>query len=262
MNRPGSHSVTMTIAADATGQEGRFVVKTAANTVAVVTASTQDPLGVIASVAPDGLSVDVCLQGVAQVRVGAAGLTAATDDRLMCDANGRVQPYTADGSNRVIGRMLRSSTNRANLDMIEALIDCAPDAGSAAPGLRTVAMAAGIEAANAIAVTLGIVDAAGAPVSVVTRCFARAYGADMLLGGAAGANFTLTGTGTEAVISSVIGGVTGILFDTDAFGAAEITMTDASGVFAGDAYLQVDVLDDSGGGALASMTSHLALTFA
>jgi hypothetical protein len=109
-----------------------------------------------------------------------------------------------------------------------------------------VTLTVGVEAANAIPVGIQLYNRMGATITVggpvMLKC--TSYSAAMQYDIAV-ATLAETGTGTEVSTTAM----PGLLILTDASGAAEVTMTDATGVLAGDLYLEVVPVSDgiSGG---------------
>jgi len=132
MTRSGN-TLQMSITPDATGKEGYIVTRSGVDAVSLVTGAMDDPLGVIVSVAPGGLKVEVQVDGVCRISVGEAGLTAATSDRLMSDLNGQATDFFAGAGNYQIGRMMRASQNFAADDLVEFLVDIHEDLGAGPP---------------------------------------------------------------------------------------------------------------------------------
>lgn len=100
---------------------------------------------------------------------------------------------------------------------------------------RVPVLTALAEAANVIPVTVQIRDEWNIPFSDTVQCRADILDADMVhaLVGA----FTAAETGAGVEISTTAR--PSLLFDTDANGVAEVSVTDVSGIFAGTVYLQV-----------------------
>ena len=96
-------------------------------------------------------------------------------------------------------------------------------------------LAAAAEAGNAIAVTIGLIAPGNGTVGRTQRLHCRLYAATMIESLAA--SFTLAETGTGTEISTTANAA--LLIDTDAAGAAIVTVTDVSGVFVGTVYLEV-----------------------
>lgn len=123
--------------------------------------------------------------------------------------------------------------------------------------LVTVTLTAAAEAANAIEVTINVVDLGGNAVSRAQRLHCHLYDAAML--DAVAASFTMAETGAGAAVST--SAKPGLLVDTDASGDAKVTVTDVSGSFAGTVYLKVDPLPLTGANK-PGVPALIALTFA
>lgn len=105
----------------------------------------------------------------------------------------------------------------------------------ASTGVVFCDLAAGAEAGNAIAVTVQLKSMASVNVARVQRLHCRLYDASMLE--AVVGSFTMAETGVGTEVSTTARPA--MLVDTDANGAATLTVTDVSGVFVGTVYLEV-----------------------
>ena len=124
--RIGNHTVPMTVAASAAGKEGYAVKKSGtAGQVALCSAATDRPFGIIASVSEDGLKVDVALQGsVVRGRLGAA-VAAATVQNLEADADGKLVPFgtgASAGGGAFTAAQFLGSVDGADDDLVEVLV--------------------------------------------------------------------------------------------------------------------------------------------
>lgn len=104
-----------------------------------------------------------------------------------------------------------------------------------------VALTPAAEAGNAIAVAIQI-GANSAPVARVQRLRCQLYDADMLPALVAAWTMAETGAGSEVSTTAR----PALLIDTDGNGAATVTVTDVSGVFAGTMYLEVAPVNAGG----------------
>lgn len=123
--------------------------------------------------------------------------------------------------------------------------------------LVTVTLTAAAEAANAIEVTINVVNLGGEAVSRAQRLHCHLYDAAML--DAVAASWTMAETGAGAAVST--SAKPGLLIDTDASGDAKVTVTDVSGSFTGTVYLKVDPLPATGTNK-PGVPAMIALTFA
>jgi hypothetical protein len=108
------------------------------------------------------------------------------------------------------------------------------------------------EAGNAISVGIQIKGLDGANVARVQRLRCQIYDVNMLHGVVGSWRAAETGPGTEVSVTAK----PQILIDTDANGAASVTVTDVSGTYAGTVYLEV--VPENGQG----VSSIVSLTFA
>jgi hypothetical protein len=118
MFRPGSHTVSMPIAADATGKEGHVVVLNAANQVALAVNATARPFGVIQHVSEDGLTVEVLVSGLGRGRVGDA-LTAGTSLMLQANISGKMVPQVVAAGNFATGMWVGQKVDAADGDLVD-----------------------------------------------------------------------------------------------------------------------------------------------
>lgn len=127
MNRNGSHTIRRVWDVDngapltATGLEGYVVyISDPAGDVHVVNGATEEPLGIIAGVSDDGLSVDIVLPGgVTNARYGAA--VPANTLKLMADASGQLIPYVSAAGNYCCAWHLNAAVGADN-DVFEVLV--------------------------------------------------------------------------------------------------------------------------------------------
>ena len=103
-------------------------------------------------------------------------------------------------------------------------------------------LTAAAEAGNAIAVSIQIKNASGTNVSRVQRLRCQVYDASMVPSLVAA--FTSAETGVGAEVSTTAR--PGLLIDTDANGAATVTVTDVSGSFVGTVYIEVEPVNELG----------------
>ena len=108
----------------------------------------------------------------------------------------------------------------------------------------------GTEAANAIPVSLQLVDADGSNLPSSRRLLCQALDANMEFGAVAAFTLAETGTGDEVSTTAKAG----LLITTDKLGVAQVTVTDVSGILAATAWLLVTPVDGFGAPALIPMT--------
>ena len=109
---------------------------------------------------------------------------------------------------------------------------------------------AGAEASNAIAVDIQLVDADAKTLKSSRRLLCQALDKDMEPSVEAGATLAETGAGAEVSTSAK----PGLLITTDDSGAAQVTVTDASGSLADTMYLKITPVDGLGSPALVALT--------
>lgn len=125
--------------------------------------------------------------------------------------------------------------------------------------LRIPDLTAAAEAGNAIAVTIAIQDQDGSAVAAATRLHCQVFDAAMLEAVVGAFTCAETGVGTEVSTTAR----PGLLIDTDANGAATVTVTDVSGAFGGTVYLRVmPVIAEAGGAKFYGQPSIIPLVFA
>lgn len=131
------------------------------------------------------------------------------------------------------------------LDM--ALVVDARGSGSqqVVPVMATVtASAEGAGAANAFDFTIATKNLEGDAVARTQRYVCEAFGADMVVGGAAGTNLRLSEVGVGSEVSTTAKGM--LIIDTGANGAATVRMTDNSGSLAAAAWFRITPVTTSG----------------
>jgi hypothetical protein len=127
---------------------------------------------------------------------------------------------------------------------------------NAALALVAPDLSAQAEAGNAIQVNVGLIDLNGYAAERVQRLACRVYDANLDAADVAAWTMAETGGGTE--ISTT--GKPALLIDTNATGEAILTVTDVSGVYAGNVYLEV--VPVSADGSAPGVPAMIALTFA
>lgn len=129
----------------------------------------------------------------------------------------------------------------AQADATQALADAAAIEGT----YRRITLVAPAPAAGNLAVALSVTDYDGNPVAAAQRLFATVYGA----GGDQGvaAVYTINETGAGANVHPAGGSGGTLLFDTDATGAATITITDVAPIGNHNALLVVNFAPNLGG---------------
>jgi hypothetical protein len=205
-------------------------------------------------------------KGIARVQVGQALVrTTAGHYLLTSNATGQAVPFTA-GTNKLLAKWLPSGgadpSGAGEFITVQLLSEA--EVGALNTQIATIvgtAGAEGVPAANAIDVVMQVTDADGNNISAVTRCISQVYADNMAVFGAGG-NGQLNEVGVGAEVSDSVGGVDTLIWTTDANGAATIRVTDSTGVLAGNLRLVSRVIDNNGGGSLASIPCDLTLTYA
>lgn len=173
-------------------------------------------------------------------------------------------PSVADPTRRsnIVGRVsvVHASFGKIRFDLLAHDADTAGTIASARLQTKLVRVnaSAAAESGNAIAVTLAVKDLEGNAVSRVQRVVCRVFGADMLLGGVGGTNLLLSETGAGSEVSTTAENT--LVIDTDANGAATVTVTDVSGILAGTVYLEI--CPEMGTAHFPGFARIIALTFA
>lgn len=108
----------------------------------------------------------------------------------------------------------------------------------------------GTEAANAIAVDIAIQDRDGNALAETVRLACRVYDADMVEALVAAWTMAETGAGVEVSTTAQ----PALLIDTDENGVAQVTVTDVSGAYAGDVYLEIKPVDREGAAQMVVLT--------
>ncbi len=119
-------------------------------------------------------------------------------------------------------------------------------------------LTAAAESGNAIAVTIGLKDGMGVTLARAQRLKCQILDAAGLIGLVA--EWTLAETGAGSEISTTARPT--LIIETDASGAAVVTVTDVSGTFAGTVYLEVTPVSLAGASPEPGMPTQIALTFA
>jgi hypothetical protein len=111
-------------------------------------------------------------------------------------------------------------------------------------------LSAGAESANAIPVTVQLKDLTGTNVARTQRCIAEVIDANGLTGVVGSWRCAETGAGAEVSTTAK----PTLIFDTDANGAAVVTVTDVSGSYVGSVYLLVTPVNKTGTPSLVTLT--------
>lgn len=112
--------VTLVAGADLSAAQYKFVKVSAANTVTVCAATTDDFIGVLQNAPASGGAAEVCLMGVTKVQ-GDADLAAGA--AIGTSADGQAAAYTAsDTTKHIVGRVLED--NAAAGGIATAVVFC------------------------------------------------------------------------------------------------------------------------------------------
>jgi len=236
--------------AGGTISSGRAVKQDIAGKVVQATVAGERCLGIALQDATSGTQVSVALEGevvsIASINGAAAS---ATDLAYQTSADGQMSPLApvADSGKFSIAIPLFNTADTAvaadDVQLVVVSVAQVSDPGLAgdvatAQGDATQALAdaAALEAtyrrvtlaapagAGTIAATVSVTDYDGNPVIAAQRLFATVYGANGDIGLAAVYTIGETGAGSNVHPAGGAGG--SLLFDTDATGAATITITD------------------------------------
>ncbi len=251
---------------------GRAVKQNIAGQVVQATAAGERCIGIALQSVVSGEQVAVALEGevvsIADIDGAAAS---ATDLAYQTSADGQLLPLApvADSGDFSIAYPLfnTADTTVAANDVQAVVVSIAQvtaptafavatsaqaDATQAladalALGLtyRQVTLTVGLVGGNAIATTVTVTDFNGAPVAATQRLFASVYGANGDQGAAAA--YTINETGAGSNVHPALGSGGTLLFDTDATGAATITVTDIAPIGNHFALLVVGFAPDLGG---------------
>lgn len=175
-----------------------------------------------------------------------AGLTSAADKGIVFTGAGAAATFDLTAAARTV--LDDASTN----DML-ATLSAQDTRKIAVPSLTAAA-----EAGNAIAVTIALKDGNGNALARTQRLKCQVIGADGVIGLVAAWTLAETGAGSEVSTTAR----PTLYIDTDANGAATVTVTDVSGVYAGTMYLEVTPISVAGASPVPGMPTMIALTFA
>lgn len=235
------------------------------NTISTFTSAAGERLMGVSVEAADaaGDEIQLTCKGIARVQVGQALVrTTAGHYLLTSNATGQAVPFTA-GTNKLLAKWLPSGgadpSGAGEFITVQLLSEA--EVGALNSQVQTAALTVGVEALDAIPVTVQITDADGGTVGAVTRCLAEVFDDSMDRVAAAG-TFSINETGAGAEVSNTVGGVGALIFTTDNTGAATLSITDTSAISTDTVRLVVTPLDNLGGGSVAFSASDADLTFA
>lgn len=204
------------------------------------------PCGILVEGRASGLTVDVQNEGEHTEAIAGDTLTPGTHYELSYDSSGKLIPALA-GMYVVaifIGHKAVAANGYARVHVVKPY-----KLGLSAAGERLIGLSAAAEAGNAIAVTVAVTDGAGQAVTAAVRLRVTAFAA----GNCA---LTETGAGAQVGPTSPANPNPVMVIDTDATGAATVTVTDSTGALAGTIGLIVEPLNVFG------RAQYLTLTFA
>jgi hypothetical protein len=251
---------------------GRAVKQDIAGKVVQATSAGERCIGIALQSAVSGDQVAVAMEGeivsIADIDGAAAS---ATDLAYQTSADGQLTPLApvADSGDFSIAYPLFNTSDTAVVaNDVQAVVvsiaqvsdpglagDVAAAQADATQALadalaieqtyRRITLAVGAVAANAIAVTVTVTDYDGNPIAAAVRLFASVYGAGGDQGVAAVYTINETGAGSNVHPAGGSGGT--LLFDTDAAGAATLTITDVAPIGNHFALLVVNFAPNLGG---------------
>ena len=203
----------------------------------------------------DQLVANVGDVGIALTKVGVAILRAGTDGAWEV-AIGNATPFTYSDLYRVGGTDVAVADGGT---AASTAADARTNLGAqTAASLAVPSLTAGVEAANAIPVTVALKDGDGSALARVQRLKCQLVAADGIVGLVGAWTLAETGAGTEVTTTAR----PTLYVETDAAGAAEVTVTDVSAAYVGTVYLEVTPVSVAGAAQVPGMPTMIALVFA